>query len=161
MELVAERGLQRLHRGEQALLLAGELLFRDHAVRERARERLELLRLLLDPFVFRLFVEPTGTGHVSSYNSLTNCFSAVSRSCSAARPPATSVFCRIAGGRNCRSVHSRIAAVSCSSRSRPWVDGMNSATTPASASRVMVDDPASVDTRRARPTMPSMSAPDR
>ena len=62
-----------------------------------------------------------------------HCRMAVSRWVRASRPPNCSMRATIGGGRNSRSVHSIIAATSCSSRSSPCVDGMNWATTSRSA----------------------------
>src|SRR5207247_2371092 len=147
MLVVVQRRLDALHRRHQALLLAVELLRRDHAVGQRAREGVELLHPILDRFVSCLVVEPASACHDSSYSCLTSCLSAVSRSCSAALPPGASVFCCAAAVRKTRSVHSRIAATSCSSRSSPCVDGRNPATVDASASRVTWSAPASSDVR--------------
>ena len=87
-------------------------------------------------------------GHV--HIAATSCFSAVSRSCNAPRPPAFSISLRIGGGRNSRSVHSMIAAVCWSSFSNPSVDGRNCATTSVSAFFVIAPWPARSDFRSAR-----------
>ena len=62
---VAQRRLERPHRRDEPFLLAVELLLRDLAVGERARERLQLLDLLLEHRMTGLFVEPACTGHNS------------------------------------------------------------------------------------------------
>ena len=64
---VAQHRLERLHRRHQPLLLTGKLLLRDDAVRECARERLELRDLFLNQRMLRLLVEPACAGHVHSF----------------------------------------------------------------------------------------------
>src|SRR3954468_2385412 len=159
--LVAQLRFERLHGRNQPRFLCSQFLFRDLPVRQRAREGLELLHALLERRVLRLLVKPIRSSHAElsfrppkvpgtclapaltancqlpTYSEATSCFNAVKRACNFPRPPSASVFSRICAGRNCRSVHSRMAAVSCSSRSSPCVDGMNCATTCSSDARVM------------------------
>jgi hypothetical protein len=69
VQVVAQLRLERLQRGHEALLLAADFLLRDLTVRERARERIQLLRLFLNQRVFRFVVEPARARHGSSFRS--------------------------------------------------------------------------------------------
>ena len=65
--LVAQHRLELFHRRHEPLLLTGKLLLRHNAVRECARERLELRDLFLNQRTIRLLVEPACARHIQSF----------------------------------------------------------------------------------------------
>jgi hypothetical protein len=64
--IVAERALDRLHRGDQVGLLGGQLLIVDHAVGQRRREVVEARHVGVEIGV-AVVVDPACTRHVRSF----------------------------------------------------------------------------------------------